>query len=109
MAVRWLSDPQGRRVMLLDRTWEKHILRLHPELCDQRRTVEEAITQPMEVRRSADTKDHPSGIQYYGRCAAPSLYLMVATEEVRWRGQTLRMVKTACFVRKIGRGTALWP
>ena len=106
MADALLVDPLGQPVELLEDTWVRHIVVGHPELASLRRWAERAITAPVAVTESANQATHPTGVQYYGACGRPGLYLMVATEEVIG-GR--RLVKTAHLVKRLGAGRQLWP
>lgn len=104
-----LVDPQGRQVELYEATWQRHVLVADPELAGERAAAEAAITAPVAICRSANPAKHPTGLQYYGRCDRPGLWILVATAEVADRSGTHRIMKTVHSVKRPGSGRNLWP
>ncbi len=49
MADSVLTDPLGRVCTLSERTWERHILVVHPDMDGGREAVEEAISNPNSI------------------------------------------------------------
>lgn len=90
MADAFITDPLGRRIVLLDEGWIKHITVRHPEVAPHRAAVENAIRRPAEIRFSA--ADHDARL-YYGPGPRSGL-MIVAVANVK-RGY----VKTAHFTR----------
>lgn len=101
-----LVDPQGRQVELADATWDRHIVVGHPDFANERRGVESATMMPVLVCESVA---YSGGIEYYARSSQPGLYIMVATRESSDDAGTRRIVKTAHYVRQLGRGRQPWP
>ena len=73
MADTVLIDPLGRRVVLHDFTWVRHILIRHPEMRPHRHLAEEAVRNPLAIRCSRVDADCRT---YYGR--GPRAGIMVA-------------------------------
>lgn len=93
-----LTDPLGRSITLHDHTWHGHILKRHPEMRPYRRRVEQAITDPAEIRFSdAD----PDRRWYYAPSHNPRFLIIVAADVVAG------FVCTAHLVRQV-KGKLEW-
>src|SRR5437763_1260087 len=94
-----LTDPLGRRIMLLDSTWHGHVLKGHPELSRVRVLVEGAVQAPLEIRISnAD----PDCRLYYGPGPRLGIIMQVVVDIVQG------LVKTAHFAKKRTGGATEW-
>jgi hypothetical protein len=94
-----LADPLGRTVVLHDRTWFGHIVRVHPELAEHRGLVEAAVSAPTEIRHS---RSDPNCRIYYGPGPRSTAMMQVIAD------LTLGIVKTAHFARRITGGDVEW-
>src|SRR3954470_9855349 len=85
-----LVDPLGRIIVLHNHTWYGHITKRHPELRRHRGLVEQAITNPIEIRISvADSQ-----VRIY--CGAGPRTGIITTVFATLAGG---FVKTAHFLR----------
>ena len=99
MADSILLDPLGREIVLHDRTWYGHIVKVHPDISDFRRIAEQAVSQPVEIRHSSSDGDCRI---YYGSGPRPGLMMAVVADV------TVCVVKTAHLAKKITGGGAEW-
>jgi len=92
MPDRTLCDPLGRSLILHNHTWHGHIIKRHPEMRDHRTLVEQAITDPLEIRFSAADADIRV---YFG--VGPRLGIMTTVFATLSGGfvKTAHLVKTA--------------
>jgi hypothetical protein len=94
-----LTDPLGRSVKLLDRTWFGHIVRGHPEVAAYRNLVEETVTRPERILLSNSDTDCRL---YFGKGPRSGVRILVVADVV------LGIVKTAHLARKISGGAVEW-
>jgi hypothetical protein len=87
-----VTDPDGRKVVLLARIWEDKISRDHPELVDHLEAVMETVAGPDHVEPDA----LPHRTRFYRRGAGPSRWLMAV---VSYEQQPARII-TALANRK---------
>jgi len=93
-----LTDPLGRIIVLHNHTWYGHILKRHPEMRPYRVLVEQAVSNPLEIRIS--DADADSRLYF---AAGPRQGIMVAVVADVSRG----FVRTAHLVRT-ARGAIEW-
>jgi hypothetical protein len=93
-----LTDPLGRTIRLHEQTWVVHILRRHPEMALHREAVENAIVDPLEIRRSPADADCR---MYFGDGPRKGILVLVIADVVS------RFVKTAHLVRSM-KGAVEW-
>lgn len=87
-----VADPDGLRVVLLDRVWEQKITRDHPELAGHLEAVLEAVAHPDHIEADA----LPARRRFYRREVGPSRWLLVV---VSYEQQPARII-TALANRK---------
>jgi hypothetical protein len=68
------TDPQGKRVVLLDVVWRGKIIRDHPEIDRYLAAVLQAVSMPDHVVPDPGIEDRR---RYYACCAGPSQWLLV--------------------------------
>jgi hypothetical protein len=100
MPDRDLRDPLGRRIVLRDRTWYGHIVKGHFEMAPERRRVESAIENPLEIRRS---RADESCRLYFGAGPWRRVSILVVVD-IR-----LGIVETAHLARHRSGGEVEWP
>jgi hypothetical protein len=98
MADSTLTDPLGRRIRLPEQTWLRHILKRHPEMISNRGAVENALSNPLEIRFHPSD---PDSRLYYGESGRTGIMILVVADV------SIRFVKTAHFVRQT-KGTIEW-
>lgn len=69
-----ISDPAGKRVVVLRRTWREKIVRGHPEIKTYLTEVMRTVSDPDHVERDALDPDRA---RYYARARGPSRWLLV--------------------------------
>lgn len=100
MPDRHLVDPLGRKAVLTDRTWDRHILVNHPDMDGGREFVEQAIEAPNSIWFGG--KD-PDVRIYYGD--GPSRGLLAAVKVNITKG----VVLTAHLARRESGANREWP
>jgi hypothetical protein len=68
------TDPDGKRVVLLDAVWREKIIRDHPEIGAHMSVVLRAVSTPDHV---APDPVFATRTRYYARGAGPSQWLLV--------------------------------
>ncbi len=68
------TDPDGKRVVLLDAVWREKIVRDHPEMTAHMAAVLRAVTTPDHI---ASDLVFAERTRYYVRGAGPSQWLLV--------------------------------
>ncbi|MGA9875934.1 MAG: hypothetical protein WBQ21_09000 [Solirubrobacteraceae bacterium] len=85
-------DPDGRRIVLLQRIWIEKILRIHPEMHAFQADVLRAVAVPDHLERDS----RPGRTRSFSKCAGPTDWLLVV---VSYEQQPARII-TAYGYRK---------
>jgi hypothetical protein len=93
-----LIDPLGRKIVMHDHTGYGHIVKGHPDVRAGRAFAENAISNPLEIRRSKSDADCRP---YYGISATAGTMIVVVADVA------LGVVKTA-YRAKVMKGLVEW-
>jgi len=99
MADSVLVDPLGRQIVLHDRTWYGHVLKVHPDVGVCRKLAEDAVSRPSQIQHSTSGSDCRI---YYGVGPGQGLMIAVVADVVAG------VVKTVHLARKVSGGGAEW-
>lgn len=101
-----IDDPRGKKVILSEVLWEKHILEEHPGMKQLLREIGLSITHPYLGAIYSDTGSKKRNVYYY-RLRRRDLYVKVVVE---FNSESNGEIKTAFLTDSPKKGEKIiWP